>query len=122
MGEVRVQVKLCNVADVTAAAAGKLDSGAVRCVEASATVDTGAVRSCIPQPLLDRLGIQPIDHMVVEYANGQKESVRLAYGIIFEILHRRTSDDALVLGDEVLIGQTLLEKLDLVVDSANRRL
>jgi clan AA aspartic protease len=122
MGEVRAEVKLFNVADLTAARAGKLERGAVRCVEASAMVDTGAVRSCVPQPLLDRLGIQPLDHALVEYANGQKESVNVAYGIMFDILERRTSDDALVLGDEVLIGQTLLEKLDLVVDCVNRRL
>jgi hypothetical protein len=37
-------------------------------------------------------------------------------------LHRRTSDDALVLGDEVLIGQTLLEKMDLLVDCPNQRI
>ena len=85
-------------------------------------VDTGAVRSCIPQPLLDRLGIPALDHLIVECASGQKESVPLAYGVVFDILDRRTSDDALMLGDEVLIGQTLLEKLDLVVDCANHRL
>jgi len=84
-------------------------------------VDTRAVRSCIPQPLLDRLGVQPLDHTMVEYANGQKEAVQLAYGIMFDIMQRRTSDDALVLGDEVLIGQTLLEKLDLFVDCASQR-
>ena len=85
-------------------------------------VDTGAVRSCIPQPLLDRLGIVPLDRMTVEYANGEEESVPMAFGVMFDIQQRRTSDDALVLGDEVLIGQTLLEKMDLVVDCANRRL
>jgi len=122
MGEVRVQVKLMNVADITAAAAGKLDPKQVRIVEANAMVDTGAVRSCLPQPLLDRLGIQPLGRTLVEYAHGQKEAVGVAYGIVFEILDRRTSDDALALGDEVLIGQTLLEKLDLVVDCVNRRL
>jgi len=31
-------------------------------------------------------------------------------------------DDAYVLGDEVLIGQTILEKLDLFVDCAHNRL
>jgi clan AA aspartic protease len=121
MGEVRAQVRLINVADITAVAAGKLDPKGVRSVEANAMVDTGAVRSCVPQPLLDRLGIQPLEHTLVEYANGQKKAVGVAYGIVFDILHRRTSDDALVLGDEVLIGQTLLEKLDLVVDCVNRR-
>lgn len=45
----------------------------------------------------------------------------IAEGLRFEIMHRRSSDDALVVGDEVLIGQTLLEKMDLLVDCANRR-
>lgn len=33
-----------------------------------------------------------------------------------------TLEEALVLGDEVLIGQTVLEKLDLHADCANQRL
>jgi hypothetical protein len=31
-------------------------------------------------------------------------------------------EEALVLGDEVLIGQTVLEKLDLLVDCAKQKL
>ncbi|MBI2928828.1 MAG: clan AA aspartic protease [Verrucomicrobia bacterium] len=121
MGEVRVQVRLSNVADLASATAGQLDPKEVRTVEADALVDTGAVRSCVPRPLLDRLGILPYETMLVEYANGQKEAVGLAEGVRFEILHRRSSDDALVVGDEVLIGQTLLEKMDLLLDCANQR-
>jgi hypothetical protein len=122
MGEVRVKVKLSNVSDYAAVAAGKLRVADARVIEADALVDTGAVRSCVPQPLLDRLGLQALDHSVVEYANGQKEAVGVAYGVMFDILDRRSSDDALVLGDEVMIGQTLLEKMDLLVDCSNRRL
>jgi hypothetical protein len=121
MGEVRVKVRLSNVADAVAISAGKLAQAAVPTVEVDALVDTGGVRSCVPQPLLDRLGISPLEHTIVEYANGQKEAVGLAYGILFEINERRTSDDALVLGDEVLVGQTLLEKLDLLVDCTRQR-
>jgi len=121
MGEVRVTVKLSNLSDLISVANGKLEPSAVRVVEADALVDTGAVRSCIPRPLLDRLGLQPMGHTMVEYASGQKEAVGVAYGVMFDILHRETSDDALVLGDEVLVGQTLLEKMDLLVDCVNRR-
>ena len=42
--------------------------------------------------------------------------------IIFDVMGRDTLEEALVLGDEVLIGQTVLEKLDLLADCANRRL
>jgi hypothetical protein len=40
----------------------------------------------------------------------------------FDVMGRDTLEEALVLGDEVLIGQTVLEKLDLLADCANRRL
>ena len=121
MGEVRVQVKLTNVADAAAFAAGQISADKIRFVEADALVDTGAVRSCVPLPLLERLGVTARETMLVEYANGQKEAVGVAEGVRFEIMHRRSSDDALALGDEVLIGQTILEKMDLLVDCTNRR-
>ena len=121
MGEVRVKVKLTNTADAAAAAVGRIPAAAVRSLEADALVDTGAVRSCVPAPLLEELGIQPYEKTMVEYADGRKEAVGMAEGIRFEVMHRRSSDDALVLGDEVLIGQTLLEKMDLLVDCARRR-
>ena len=122
MGEVRVKVKLTNTADAAAAAAGKLPAEAVRMVEADALVDTGAIRSCVPAPLLARLGVQPVEKIMVEYADGRKEAVGRAEGIRFEIMHRGSSDDALEIGDEVWIGQTLLEKMDLLVDCAGQRL
>jgi hypothetical protein len=37
-------------------------------------------------------------------------------------MSRNSIDDALILGDEVLIGQTVLEKLDLLADCPNQRL
>jgi clan AA aspartic protease len=122
MGEVRVKVKLSNVADQAAVVAGQLSPDQIRNVEADAMVDTGAVRSCIPAPLLERLGIKPYDQVTVELADGRKNEVGIADGVRFEIMHRRSSDDALVLGDEVLIGQTLLEKMDLLVDCTRQRL
>ncbi len=122
MGEVRVKVRLTNTADAAAAAAGKLPAEAVRTVEADALVDTGAVRSCVPAPLLARLGLPPVKKITVEYADGRKEGVGMALGVLFEIMHRESSDDALEVGDEVLIGQTLLEKMDLLEDCNGRRL
>ena len=122
MGEVRVKVKLSNVADQAAVAAGQLSPDQIRNVEADAMVDTGAVRSCIPAPLLERLGIKPYDQVTVELADGRKNEVGIAEGVRFEIMQRRSSDDALILGDEVLIGQTLLEKMDLLVDCTRQRL
>jgi len=122
MGEVRTTVRLFNNADANAAAEGTLPAEKVRTVEADALVDTGAVRSCVPASMMERLGIRPQDKVSVELADGSKQSVGIAYGVRFEIMQRRSSDDALILGDEVLIGQTLLEKMDLLVDCTRQRL
>ena len=122
MGEVRVKVRITNSADAQAAQAGKLPPERVRSVEADALVDTGAVRSCIPAPLIERLGVLPFEDSLVEYADGRKEPVGLVDGLRFELMNRRSGDEALILGDEVLIGQTLLEKMDLLVDCNRHRL
>lgn len=122
MGEVRTKVRLTNVIDAHAAEEGKLPESQVRQIEADALVDSGAVHSCVPAPLLEQLGLRPYKSKIVEYVDGRKDSVGIADGIRFEILNRTSSDDALVVGDEVLIGQTLLEKMDLLVDCAGRRL
>ena len=122
MGEVKTKVKLFNSADANAAAEGRLSPEQVRVFEAEALVDTGAVRSCVPAQMLEHLGIKPYDQVTVELADGRKTDVGIADGVRFEIMQRRSSDDALILGDEILIGQTLLEKMDLLVDCARQRL
>lgn len=85
-------------------------------------MDTGAVRSVIPIHVLERLGIAERGERVAEYADGRKDSVGVSEPIIFELLGRDTLEEALVLGDEDLIGLTVFEKLDLLTDCQRRRL
>ena len=122
MGEIRVKVLLTNSADEMAHRRRKLKKSAIRRFEADALVDTGAVRSVIPIHVMEKLGVLARGQRVAEYADGRKETVGITESIIFDILGRDTLEEALVLGDEVLIGQTVLEKLDLLADCANRRL
>jgi clan AA aspartic protease len=122
MGEVRVRVKLTNAIDEALVRRGMLTPEQVRSYEADALVDTGAVRSVIPPHVAERLGLALRGQRVAEYADGRKEAVGITEPLIIELLGRDTLEEALVLGDEVIIGQTALEKLDLVVDCVNRRL
>jgi predicted aspartyl protease len=122
MGEIRVTVKLMNLYDETRFRNGELKKEDIRIYQADAMVDTGAVRSVIPSHVLQRLGVGTRGTRVAEYADGRKDTVDVSDGILFEILGRDTIEEALVLGDEVLIGQTVLGKLDLHTDCANRRL
>jgi len=121
MGEVRVKVKITNSTDQALARRGKMKPAEVRFYEADAMVDTGAIQTIIPFDIVNALGLETPEKRGVEYADGRKEVVPVTEAILFEIGNRRTNDEALVLGDEVLIGQTILEKLDLHFDSANQK-
>jgi clan AA aspartic protease len=122
MGEVRVRVTLTNVTDLGMLRRNLLKPADVRKLEVDAMVDTGAVASVVPPAVADRLGLaRPFKHMV-EYADGRHEEVGVTEPLLFEFAGRQTHDDALVLGDEVIIGQTVLEKTDMYVDCTGRRL
>lgn len=122
VGEIRIKVLITNAVDEALARRGQIDKKDIRTYEADAMVDAGAVRSVIPTHVMQRLGIQERGQRVAESADGRKETVGITEPIIFDLLGRDTMEEALVLGDEVLIGQTVLEKLDLLADCANRRL
>ena len=122
MGEVRARVRLTNAFDAARFRRGQIRADEVRVYEAEALVDTGAVRCALPSFVADSLGLDRIGRYVAEYADGRLEEVDLTEGFILEIMGRRTTEEALVLGDEVLIGQTALEKTDLLVDCQRRQL
>jgi clan AA aspartic protease len=122
MGEVRAKALLTNAIDEALARRGQLEPAQVRSYEADAMIDTGAVRCVLPAHVVQKLGVAIRGQRVAEYADGRKETVGVTEPVIFDIYGRDTMEEALVLGDEVLIGQTVLEKLDLQVDCANQKL
>ncbi len=122
MGEVRINVKLTNSVDRALARRGKIEEEKIRTYEADALVDTGAVSSVVPANVMQQLGLQSDGQRVAEYADGRNDVVELTEPITFSIFGRETTEGAMVLGDEVIIGQTILEVLDLQVDSRNQKL
>lgn len=121
MGEVRTRAVITNAFDESLARRGRLTLEEVRKYTADALVDTGAVRSILPPHVVEFLGIEIRGQRVAEYADGRKEVVGVTESVIFNIDGRDTLEEALVLGDEVLIGQTVLEKLDLLVDCHSQK-
>lgn len=122
MGEVRVKVKITNVVDEELAHQNLLPRDQVRSFIANALVDTGAVRLLLPSFVAEKLGLRRVGKQVAEFADGRLDEVDVTVPVYIEIEGRRTADEALVLGDEVLIGQTVLEKTDLHVDCTKQRL
>jgi hypothetical protein len=80
------------------------------------------VRCVLPPHVVQHLGLEIIGQRVAEYADGRLEAVGLTEPFTLYVLGREELEDAMVLGDEVMIGQTALEKLDLFVDCVNQRL
>ena len=121
MGEVRVKVKLTNALDRALARRGQITEKEIRNYEAYALVDTGAVSSVVPANVMEQLGLQVDGYRLDEYADGRKDRVELTEPVTFDIIGRTTTEGAMVLGDEVIIGQTVLEVLDLLVDCNNHK-
>lgn len=121
LGEVRVKVKLTNGGDEVLVRRGLLTADKIRSYEADALVDTGAVRSVLPIHVVQLLGLAIVDKARATYANDAAEDVDVTEMVGITLLGRRITEETLVLGSEVLIGQTVLESLDLQVDCTNHR-
>jgi hypothetical protein len=104
MGAVRVTAKLTNAGDEVLVRRGLLQPHEVRTCEVDALVDTGAVRTVLPQEIAARLGLGIEGQLVAQYADGRSEAVNLTEPVRVELAGRN------------------LEKLDLFVDGEGRRL
>ena len=122
MGEVRVTVTLSNAADMALVRRQLMRPGEVRSIEANALIDTGAVTFVLPSLVVERSGLARPFKQVAEYADGRREEVDVTEPVFIELMGRHTVEEALVLGDEVIVGQTVLEKTDLFVDCRQKRL
>ena len=109
------EIKLANLADLIRVQDGTIKSDEVRRVTVeNALVDTGASRLCLPKPIIEQLGLNPVGRVNSLTANGSV--TRTVYAEVeFTILERtesiRVTD--LPANAPVLVGHIILEKLDL---------
>jgi predicted aspartyl protease len=124
MGEVRAKVRLENHDDKVLHAAGKVPKKRLRARTIEAVVDMGAVLTLLPQDLVEALGLEVFDRTVVQLANDQKIELSVAGPVTLTVAGRAMMTDCLVgpPGCEALLGQIVMERLDLIVDPARRTL
>jgi len=122
MGVVRTPVKLTNAIDQALVSRGLLAPKLLRELETEALVDTGCTYLVIPEKIAEALGLRIIAQQMAQFADGREATVGVTEVIRLECAGRQTTEDALVTGDLVLIGQVVLEKLDLLVDCKNQKL
>jgi len=122
LGQVHVTVQLTNYREALLARLGHLPPSEVHRMEVEALIDTGAMRSALPPAVADELGLLRLGRTVARYADGRLEEVDTTEGFYVAVLGRQALEDAMVLGDRVLLGVTVLEKMDLLVDCPQQRL
>ena len=89
-----------------------------------ALVDTGAVIPMLPQNVVERLGVNVQRTVIVTCADEHKEERPVAGPITIRLCNRFMSVDCVVEPplSEPLIGQIVLEALDLIADRRNQTL
>ena len=124
MGEIVAQVALENPGDRAVVERGFGQESDVRRSTVDAVVDSGAVMLVLPQNVVERLGLETQRTVVVAYADERREERALAGPVTVQIGNRSMSTDCVVGPplSEPLIGQIVLEALDLIADCANRSL
>lgn len=124
MGEIRAKVRLENYADRIRFKDGRIAEKDIRAAEIEMVVDTGAVSTLLPQDLVDALGLETIDRVTATLADERKVTFDQAGVFNLNVLGRNWRGDCLVgpPGCEALLGQVVMEGLDLVAHPARREL
>ena len=122
MGEIVVSVQLENTTDRDIASEGLRDESTVRRTTVDGVVDTGAVMLVLPEDVVGRLGLRTRREVTVAYANEYRETRPVAGPVTVQIGNRFMNADCIIgpPQSEPLIGQIVLEALDLVADCTNR--
>ena len=124
MGEISVDFELENPIDRGILERGLGEQSSVRRTRVQGIVNTGAIMLVLPQNVVERLGLQIQATVVVRDADDRREERPMAGRVTVRIGDRSTRTDCVVGPplSEVLIGQVILEALDLIADSTNRTL
>ena len=91
-------------------------------MEVEAVIDTGATMVVLPEDIVEELGLRKMREVKVRYANNKVETKPI-YGVVnIELKGRSANLDVLVeeKRSQPLIGQVLLELLDLIVDKTRK--
>ncbi len=99
-----------------------MDRNRSRRVEIDALVDTAAVMTLLPQDVVEALGLPLDGKIIVTLANEEKIELPRARFLSLTIGDRQMDTDCLVgpPRSEPLVGQLVLERLDLIVDNVKR--
>ena len=124
MGEIVVAVQLENAIDRALQRRGALPESQVRQLTVQAVVATGAVMLVLPQEVVHKLGLTEQRTVLVRYAVERTEERPVAEIVTLTIGDRTMTTECIVGPplSEPLLGQIVLERLDLLADCQNQQL
>ena len=124
MGEVKVEVELENAGDREVSRRGYIGEEQICSIKVPLLVDSGAVMLVLPQDLVETLGLSEVGKVSVTYADERKEEHPVAGIVTIKVGNRLTSVNCVVgpPNSEPLLGQIVLEAMDLLVDCAQQKL
>ena len=111
MGKVVEKIKVINVFEPE------------REIELEAVIDTGATMLVLPQNVIDKLNLRKMREVKVRYANNKTE-IKSIYGVVTVEMCGRAGEFNVLAepeGAQPLVGQIILEQLDLIVDPNTRK-
>ena len=94
----------------------------VRTYETDALVDTGSISPVLPSFVAQQLGLAIVGKRNAELADASVIIAEVTESVGIDVNGRRVDFQALITGNEVIIGQTVLEMIDMQVDCMNQRL
>ena len=121
MGEIVVKVELENAVDRGSFEQGLRDEVSIRKTHVDAIIDTGASMPVLPHNVVERLGLRIRRTAVVTYSEERKEERSIAGPVTITVCDRFMSTDCIVGPpmSQPLVGQIVLQALDLIADCAN---
>jgi clan AA aspartic protease len=124
MGEIRTFIELENFVDLDLYQRKQINMNEIRKFGIDAVVDTGAVMLMLPQDVTEKLGLNIIRKVIVTYADERKEERNVAGALSIKIGDRSMVTECVVgpPNSEALIGQIIMEGLDLIADCQKKTL
>jgi hypothetical protein len=120
VGEVKVELQLENAVDREREILGEIGAGGVRATTIQTIADSGSVMLVLPQDVVEALGLRATRKAIVTYADERKEERPIAGIVTVRVGNRAMNLDCVVgpPNSEPLLGQIVLEAMDLLVDCA----
>lgn len=124
MGQVKVFVELTNTTDLDNFQSEIIAENQVRIHSTEGLIDTGAVLSMLPKEIIEQLGLRYRRKAIVTFADERRDEMEV-YGPVSIKIKNREAIIEVLMGppfSEPLVGQIVLESLDLLVDCTNQTL